>query len=1038
MNREPHPLLAATAQAQADAARRPRTAPRSLRGVLVGLLFVPLAPLALLSGAFVWTQWQASRDGVFAQMEQSALSMAVALDREIEVGRAILETLVSAEAFERGDWTAFRRGAARVMADRRDAWIDVVPATPRPSGPAPTPAAADTVERPLRPGSGAGPASPMSTLGPGLVERVAATGRMANSGLHVDPTTGQPWLAIAVPVERDGRVTHVAILGFTPDRLNRLTRQIADGAHRVTLLDATGTIIATSLDAGPRIGRVIDDAPRRTIAQNERGVVRGQGVQGEALVGAFRRSRLTDWTVIVGDSIADTYAPAWRALAGWSALLLTLLGVSAWAARTLWNRLAPPLAAMGRAAPEIQRGTLPTLPPSGIVEIEELAALLREAARAEARSRDEALHRAVAEEAARAARAGAEESARAQARFRASIEHLPQGVVIHDAERRFEYLNGRAATLLGRPRDALLGQRVGSAWPDAAGTEYVRNLEAAIGCGTVRTFEWSPPTVPEGAPLLSISHAPMWGGGGRLQQVLTIVYDMTERREAELARAASEQLLRRVLDNVYMFVAVLDADGTLIEVNRLQLERAGLSRADVIGRPLWDRPWWHHEPGTREALRHAIERARAGESVRLDLQSLSSDGSIATTDFQVAPLRDASGRVTLLVACGVDVTDRKRTEAALRDADRQKDDFLAVLSHELRNPLAPIVAANHVIRSRTAHDPELAGAAAVVERQAAQLTRLVDDLLEVSRIRLGRIELRLQPESLADVVAGSLEAVRPAIEAARHRLELSIASEPIVVDADAARLSQAIQNLLHNAVKFTPEAGRIGVRVDRDGARARISIDDTGVGIDATTMPQLFGMFVQGARGQAASQGGLGIGLALARQLVELHGGTIEAHSDGHGRGSRFEILLPVRTDACPAAPPQSPAARPVPRQVLVVDDNVDAAEALRMMLELEGHAVRTVHDGRAALAAVADALPDVVLLDIGLPGLDGLEVARRLKTRHASRCPRLIAISGWGQARDKQQALEAGFEQHFTKPVDPLTVAAVVAGTPEPSDPAR
>ena len=1035
MNREPHPLLAAVAQAPEDAATPPRAAARSLRGVLVGLLFVPLAPLALLSGAFVWTQWQASRDGVFAQMAQSTLSMAVALDREIEVARSVLDTLVSADEFDRGDWTAFRRGAARVMAEHDDAWIDVVPAPARPAGPASMRSVPDAAGRSIRSGARPVPASPLSALGPGLVERVASTGLMANSGLHVDPVAGRAWLAIAVPVRQDGLVTHVAILGFTPDRLNRLARQIADGTHRVTLLDATGTIIATSLDAGRRIGRTIDDAPRRTIAQNEQGFVHGPGLEGEALVGAFRRSRLTDWTVVVGDSVADTYAPAWRALAGWSALLLTLLGVSAWAARTLWNRLAPPLAAMGRAAREIQRGTLPTLPPSGIVEIEELAALLRDAARAESRSRDEALHRAVAEEAARAARAGAEEGARAQARFRASIEHLPQGVVIHDAERRFEYLNGRAAALLGQPRDTLLGQRVGSIWPDGSGSEYVRNLEAAIACGTVRAFEWSPPTVPEAARLLSISHAPMWGESGRLQQVLTIVYDMTERREAELARAASDQLLRRVLDNVYMFVAVLDAEGTLIDVNRLQLERAGLSRADVIGRPLWDRPWLHRDPGTRDALRDAIGRARAGENVRLDLQSRARDGSITTTDFQVAPLRDASGTVTMLVACGVDISDRKRTEAALRDADRQKDDFLAVLSHELRNPLAPIVAANHVIRARTAHDPELAGAAAVIERQAAQLTRLVDDLLEVSRIRMGRIELRLRPESLADVVRGSLETMSPAIEAARHRLDLAIAAEPIVVDADAARLSQAIQNLLHNAVKFTPEQGRIGVRVDRDGSHARVVVDDDGVGIDATTMPQLFGMFVQGARGPAASPGGLGIGLALARKLVELHGGTIEAHSDGHGRGSRFEILLPVRTTPSPASPTGPMAPQTVPRNVLVVDDNVDAAEALRMMLELEGHAVRAVHDGRAALAAVADALPDVVLLDIGLPGLDGLEVARRLRTRHASRCPRLIAISGWGQARDKQQALEAGFEQHFTKPVDPLTIAAVVARAPQSPD---
>ncbi|MEI7446098.1 MAG: ATP-binding protein, partial [Burkholderiales bacterium] len=504
--------------------------------------------------------------------------------------------------------------------------------------------------------------------------------------------------------------------------------------------------------------------------------------------------------------------------------------------------------------------------------------------------------------------------------------------------------------------------------------------------------------------------------------------------QAVRSREASERLLRRVLDTVHASVAVLEPDGRLIEINRAPLVASGLARAALIGRPIWDGPWWVDDPAAREAVRTAVLEAAEGHASRFDVQMGLPGVGWRAVDLQVSPLRDEHGTVTLLIASGVDVTERERTAAALREADRQKDEFLAILSHELRNPLAPIRAASHVIRQRDPQDPALAMAGSVIERQVRQLVRLVDDLLEVSRITQGRIELDRRAEPLAEIVATAVEAARPAIEGAGHRLDVWVAPDAPTVEADSARLSQAVLNVLNNATKYTPHGGRIAVRVERDGACGRIVVEDSGIGIDAAVLPRIFEMFVQGDR----SAGGLGIGLALARRLVEMHGGTIRARSDGPGRGSRFEIELPVAAPGVRVAASAGghDSGPPVRRSVLIVDDNVDAAETLRLSLELDGHAVRVVHGGRTALAEVAHIRPDAVLLDIGLPDLDGLEVARRLRAKYGTACPRLIALSGWGQAGDKQRAAEAGFERHFTKPVDPGTIAELLAAPPPSAPP--
>jgi signal transduction histidine kinase/ActR/RegA family two-component response regulator len=373
--------------------------------------------------------------------------------------------------------------------------------------------------------------------------------------------------------------------------------------------------------------------------------------------------------------------------------------------------------------------------------------------------------------------------------------------------------------------------------------------------------------------------------------------------------------------------------------------------------------------------------------------------------------------------------------AALEEQDRRKDQFLAMLSHELRNPLAPMMNALYLLKATDREGAALPHAQGVIERQLRQLVRLVDDLLDVSRINQGRIELRRERVELADVVHSALETAQPAIDQHGHVVEVSLPEAPLCVSGDRVRLAQAVSNLLLNAVSYTTEPGRIALTLSRAGARAAISVKDSGIGIPPKLLPHVFDAFVRGDTHPAREQGGLGVGLALVRQLVELHKGEVTVFSAGKGRGSEFTIYLPLlsETESRPPSFP-TPADERVerPRRVLVVDDNADAANTLRDILTILGHDVRCTYDGAAALAAARGFHPEIVLLDIGLPGMDGYEVARRLRADAAFRGTTLIALTGFGQVSDRLRAHEAGFDWHLTKPVDADALDEIIQGLPD------
>jgi signal transduction histidine kinase len=378
-----------------------------------------------------------------------------------------------------------------------------------------------------------------------------------------------------------------------------------------------------------------------------------------------------------------------------------------------------------------------------------------------------------------------------------------------------------------------------------------------------------------------------------------------------------------------------------------------------------------------------------------------------------------------------EIARSRQAEEELQDANRRKDEFLAMLSHELRNPLAPIRNAVEVIRRVAPPETTLTMARDVIDRQARLLARLVDELLDVSRISQGKIVLKKEPVELSRVLVQSLEIVRPLIEQRGQRLAVEITPRPVWLSGDAARLSQVFSNLLNNACKYTPEGGRIRLTASAEDGEARIVVEDDGAGIDPELLPRVFELFVQGERGLDRGQGGLGIGLTLVKRLVELHHGRVEAYSSGAGRGSAFTVCLP-----CLAAVGQTPEASPAVarkddkvygRRVLVVDDNLDAAQSTAAYLRLEGHEVKTVNDGNEALASVRVFAPHVIVLDIGLPGLDGYAVARRLRAEGDTSHTLLIALTGYGQKEDRDRAMAAGFDYHFTKPADPQEIQQAI-----------
>ncbi|MEO5821733.1 MAG: ATP-binding protein [Vicinamibacteraceae bacterium] len=673
---------------------------------------------------------------------------------------------------------------------------------------------------------------------------------------------------------------------------------------------------------------------------------------------------------------------------------------------------------------------------------------------------------------------------RSEEAFATLIEHAPFAVFVVDAVGRLRAMN-HGADAVFRGIEPLLGRAFAdiapSLWPESAATAIIRQFRhtlatgepyasprdaAARTAGRMAAYDWQIQrvTLPDGtagvvcyaydlAPIREAERVVAQAAAREWQpREMALAVEVAERTWAavEQARAEarlrdSESRLKLVLDASGMGTFVWHLDEDRGEPDARALELLGLADLGVSLDQALDTliPPEDRTP-CAAILARALDPAGSGR-LQTDIRVRRPDGGerwlavTARTVFAGEPRR-----AVRLAGVVTDIDERKRTEASLRaregaltGADRRKDEFLAVLAHELRNPLAPIRAGLELIRL-SGTTATIARTREIMERQVGHMVRLIDDLLDVSRITSGKIQLQRRPTTLEALVTTAVDANREALNAADLQLSVALSDAPIWLDVDPTRLVQVISNVLHNAVKFTDGRGRIDITavVEADGPGGRpalaLTIADSGIGISAEMQPRIFDLFTQDRTVSSRSHGGLGIGLALARQLVEMHGGTIEAVSEGAGRGSVFTIRLPIAA-AIDSPPVAAPARQPVTRtshRVVVVDDNLDAAHATAMLVTALGGEARVAGDGASGLAHVLDWLPTLVLLDIEMPGMDGYETCRRIREAMGTRVA-IVALTGWGQEQHKRDAERAGFDAHLTKPADPAALERLLAESP-------
>jgi PAS domain S-box-containing protein len=522
---------------------------------------------------------------------------------------------------------------------------------------------------------------------------------------------------------------------------------------------------------------------------------------------------------------------------------------------------------------------------------------------------------------------------------------------------------------------------------------------------------------------LDDSAAPIRDGAGNVVGAVLIFRDVSDRRRADERLRESQERFQAFMDHTPTRAWIKDGEGRYLYRNPASERAIGRTAEQYLGRTDYDlfpKDIAEQFVANDAAVLTSGLSQRFVETNRVD----DHERRILVVKF---PIRLAGRRCAAGVA--IDITEQLEIEEALRAADRRKDEFLATLAHELRNPLNPLRNAAAILRHAGSGDGEEAWARDVIDRQVAQMARLLDDLLDVSRITLNRLELRKQPVVLAEVVEHAVETSRPLMDQARHTLRIQLPEEPVRLDADPVRLAQVFSNLLNNAAKYTPPGGHISLSARALPHEAEICVRDDGIGIEPRYLPHVFEMFSQLKSASAHSQGGLGIGLSLVKSLVEMHAGSIEARSAGSGKGSEFLVRLPLSTRALEDAPVPSDEKQPgAARKILVVDDNRDSADSTAILLSLQGHDVRRAYDGQAALEEAEAFQPHLVLLDIGLPKLDGYEVGRRLRGQPWGKGCMLVAMTGWGQDEDKLRALQSGFDRHMTKPVDIVQLSEVLA----------
>ncbi|HEX4025094.1 MAG TPA: ATP-binding protein [Steroidobacteraceae bacterium] len=637
--------------------------------------------------------------------------------------------------------------------------------------------------------------------------------------------------------------------------------------------------------------------------------------------------------------------------------------------------------------------------------------------------------------------------------FYAALDTLPEPMLLAGLDGLVLAANPALAGLLEQPRQALAGLPLAQLCADAPGVldDYLRRCArsgqfvlgavtlCAAGGKTVRcraagaAFRPADHAAPVRAVLLRLIAAPAGGFAfiALNDKIHQLNGEIARRQLSETTLSRERETLQVTLASIGDAVIVTDAAGRITFLNGVAEALVGYRLDQARGQPLAQIVCIADEL-TLQPAQDPVESACRGVGIsgqRSRTVLIRPDGRIVPIDNSGALIR-LQDVVIGAVIIFRDMSAHRRSEEALREADRRKDEFLATLAHELRNPLAPIRNAMQLLGASPGDEGRLSGVRGMVERQIKHMVRLIDDLMDVARITRGQLDLRREPVALDAVIQIAVESSRPLLEGKRQNLHISLDPAALHVDADVTRLAQVFSNLLNNAAKYSPPGAEVRVRMQRDGGHAVVTVTDEGIGIPAHALGSIFDMFVQLDR--TGTREGLGIGLTLVKRIVELHGGSVEAASGGAGAGSTFRVRLAVvepRTAAeVPAALHPEPTAGGV--RILVADDNRDAAQTLALILELAGHEVHTAYDGAEALQMAEQFRPQVALLDIGMPRLDGYQTARRLREHPWGRSMLLVAITGWGQAHDRRQSHDAGFDRHLVKPVDPQALKRLIEQT--------
>ena len=621
-------------------------------------------------------------------------------------------------------------------------------------------------------------------------------------------------------------------------------------------------------------------------------------------------------------------------------------------------------------------------------------------------------------------------------RFRRALSIQTVGVLFFALDGRITDANPWFERMSGYRRDEL---RTAVQWRDLTAPEFLevtaRATQELATCGDTAPYE-KQMLRKDGSRWWALLAPRRIGEAGDTAECVEFIIDVTDRKRAEAALRESDERQRMALDAADMGTWRHDLASGRIHLDSRARDHYGIARETADIGEILARIHPDDAAVTERAIGASLDPV-VKAPVRAEYRVVCPDGAVrwlAISGRVHFERWDGTERPVVGIGTSRDITEQKRAEEALRDADRRKDEFLAILAHELRNPLAPIRTAVGIMRATGVPESLLGRSRDIIERQVAHMTRLIDDLLDVSRLSRGKMNLQRAPVLLDQVLDAAIETARPVIEEHRHRLERRGQGAAVCLDGDLARLSQVFANLLNNAAKYTPTGGTISIDIIQRAAAVDVEVIDTGRGIAPERIDRIFDLFAQGSGAPEPAAGGLGIGLALARRLVELHGGTLTAASPGADQGATFTVSLPTISPAdapCSRVERQDPGVRNLRRRVLVVDDSVDAAETTAALLAAAGCVARAAYSGEQALAAMGEFKPEIVLLDIGMPGLNGLDVCTRMRSLPGGESLFVVALTGWGQDDDRRKTREAGFDAHLVKPVAPDTLLTAIEQAP-------